>query len=147
MGKDSAVAPRLKEAVAAGLTQPQRKASMQLPGSLRPVQLQSPPSPLLLYPAAASSSYGNGSLGREASNGDTEHYSAASNGHSGSCLRCAGDQQCRCGTRSASSPPPAMKGHSSSADKQPACRAASCHDEACDAGILINGVNGALTWL
>lgn len=140
--------------MAAGLTQPQRKSSMQLPDSLRPAQLQSPYS-ALLSPTAISSSYANGGhasgghvssgLDREFANGDAAHHSAASNGRSGGCQRSAGDQQCCCGACSAGSPVPVLNGHSSSADKQPACRAPSCDDEACNAGICINGVNGAPT--
>lgn len=137
----------MKEVVAAGLTQPQRKSSMQLPDSLRPAQPQSPYS-ALLSPAAVPSSYANGchangSLNREYTNGDIAHHGATSN--SGGCSRCAGDQHCGCGTCSTSASMLVMNGHSSSADKQPACRAASCHEEACNAGILVNGVNGAPT--
>ena len=138
--------------MAAGLTQPQRKSSMQLPDSLRPAQPQSPYS-ALLSPSAVSTSYANGghanggrvsiSLDREYANGDAAHNSAASNGHSGGCQRSAGDQPCCCGACSAGPPVPVLNGHSSSADKQPAWRAPSCDDEACSAGVIVNGVNGA----
>ena len=125
---------------------------MQLPDSLRPAQPQSPYS-ALLSPSAVSTSYANGGhasgvhvnggLDRDCANGDAAHHSAASNARSGGCERSAGDQPCCCGACSTGSPVPVLNGHSSSADKQPACRAPSCHDEACKAGVLIKGVNGA----
>ena len=140
--------------MAAGLTQPQRKSSMQLPDSLRPAQPQSPYS-ALLSPGAVSASYANGGhanavhvnggLDREYANGDAAHHSAASNARSGGCQSSAGDQPCCCGACGASSPVPVLNGHSSPAGKQPACRAPSCDDEACNAGIIVNGVNGAPT--
>ena len=140
--------------MAAGLTQPQRKSSVQLPDSLRPAQPQSPYS-ALLSPTAVPTSYANGGhangvhvnggLDREYANGDAVHYSAASNARSCGCQRSAGDQPCCCGACSAGSPMLVLNSHSSTADKQPACRAPSCDDEACSAGILVNGVNGAPT--
>ena len=138
----------LKQCVAAGLTQPQRKSSMQLPDSLRPAPLQSPYS-ALVSPAAGATSYangchGSGTLDREHTNGDIAHHSAATNGHSGGCLRCVGGQQGGpCGACGTCSSAPALSGRSSSGDEQPACRAASCRDEACSAGALTNGAHGA----
>ena len=125
---------------------------MQLPDSLRPAQPQSPYS-ALLTPTAVPSIYANGghangghvssSLDREYANGDTAHHSAASTGRGGGCQRSAGDQPCCCGACSTGSPAPALNGHSSVADKLPACRAPSCDGEACKPGV--NGVSGAPT--